>query len=326
MRRFQLLLSLLALMLVCLIQTVPANAQATRTWVSGVGDDVNPCSRTAPCKTFAGAISKTATNGEIDCLDPAGFGVVTITKSITIDCHQTLGSILNTGTNGITIAFDSFASTDVRKDVRLRGLSIQGSDSGIIGIRIIGSTNTANSVVVIDQCLIDGMFGGAARGLSDERGNGGELYVSDTTIRNIGTIALFVNPLAGAGAGAKIDVSVDNVRLQNANYGLAASSNTHVMVSRSIFSGITLGGVYAESPLAASQVNIDTSVTSNNGTGILNGGNANTTIVVSNTEIAFNGTGISGAVQSFGNNRISGNGTAGTLTTIGSASPAFGQQ
>ena len=65
----------------------PASAQATRTWVSGVGDDVNPCSRTAPCKTFAGAISKTATSGEINCLDPGGFGAVTITKSITIDCH-----------------------------------------------------------------------------------------------------------------------------------------------------------------------------------------------------------------------------------------------
>jgi hypothetical protein len=62
-----------------------ANAQATRTWVSGVGDDANPCSRTAPCKTFAGAISKTAPGGEIDALDPGGFGALTITNAITID-------------------------------------------------------------------------------------------------------------------------------------------------------------------------------------------------------------------------------------------------
>src|ERR1044071_6704555 len=81
----------------------PAAAQATRTWVSGVGDDVNPCSRSAPCKTFAGAISKTAAGGEIDCLDPGGFGTVTIVKSITIDCTGTLGSILNSGTNGINV-------------------------------------------------------------------------------------------------------------------------------------------------------------------------------------------------------------------------------
>src|ERR1043165_7913237 len=82
----------------------PAHAQATRTWVSGVGDDANPCSRTAPCKTFAGAISKTAANGEIDCLDPGGFGGVTIVKSMTIDCGGVAGGILSAGTNGVGLS------------------------------------------------------------------------------------------------------------------------------------------------------------------------------------------------------------------------------
>src|SRR6186997_1028833 len=95
------------------------DAQATRTWVSGVGDDVNPCSRTAPCKTFAGAISKTANNGEINCLDPGGFGAVTITKSITIDCTGTLGSILNSGTNGVNVN-DSATATPGTIEVLLR--------------------------------------------------------------------------------------------------------------------------------------------------------------------------------------------------------------
>src|ERR1700748_2993293 len=80
-----------------------ASAQASRTWVSGVGDDANPCSRTAPCKTFPGAISKTAVSGEINCLDPGGFGTVTIVKSITIDCTGIEGGILSAGTNGINI-------------------------------------------------------------------------------------------------------------------------------------------------------------------------------------------------------------------------------
>jgi hypothetical protein len=81
----------------------PANAQATRTWVSGVGDDANPCSRTAPCKTFAGAIAKTAPFGEIDCLDPGGFGGVVITKSILIDCATTQGGVLVSGSNGFVV-------------------------------------------------------------------------------------------------------------------------------------------------------------------------------------------------------------------------------
>src|SRR5919107_964480 len=100
--------------------SAPASAQATRTWVSGVGDDVNPCSRTAPCKTFAGAISKTAVGGEINCLDPGGFGAVTITKSMTIDCHYTEGGAL-AGGNGIVVNMP--ATTDV---VLLRGLDIFG--------------------------------------------------------------------------------------------------------------------------------------------------------------------------------------------------------
>src|SRR6478752_3740088 len=88
-----------------MLASAPAHAQATRTWISGVGDDVNPCSRTAPCKTFAGAISKTAAGGEIDCLDPGGFGAVTITKSITLDCGGggIVGSILASATNGINV-------------------------------------------------------------------------------------------------------------------------------------------------------------------------------------------------------------------------------
>src|SRR5215218_7056741 len=96
-------ISLRTFVLITIALALPllVSAQATRTWVSGVGDDVNPCSRTAPCKTFAGAISKTATNGEINCLDPAGYGTVNVTKSITIDCEDTQGSILSSGTNGV---------------------------------------------------------------------------------------------------------------------------------------------------------------------------------------------------------------------------------
>src|SRR5512133_3385974 len=98
--------SLRGLALAALLLAAPSLvlAQATRTWVSGVGDDANPCSRTAPCKTFAGAISKTAVAGEINCLDPGGFGAVSITKSITIDCHEIFASILASGTTGVTIS------------------------------------------------------------------------------------------------------------------------------------------------------------------------------------------------------------------------------
>src|SRR5436305_11732131 len=111
---------LLLSFLVLLTLSAAAQAQATRTWVSGVGDDANPCSRTAPCKTFAGAISKTAAGGEIDVLDPGGFGALTITKGITIDGNGTFASVLASGTNGIVV---NAGPNDV---VALRNLSIDG--------------------------------------------------------------------------------------------------------------------------------------------------------------------------------------------------------
>jgi len=106
-----------------------AYAQATRTWVSGVGDDANPCSRTAPCKTFAGAISKTAVGGEIDVLDPGGFGALTITKAITIDgSGGNVAGVLVSGTDGIAVAAGA-ADT-----VILRNLDFQGLGAGLSGI------------------------------------------------------------------------------------------------------------------------------------------------------------------------------------------------
>src|SRR5262252_10518219 len=118
MNKIKVMLTTAAVLAACLFCGSTAQAQATRTWVSGVGDDANPCSRTAPCKTFAGAISKTAVNGIINCLDPGGFGTVTITKSITIDCRATLGGLLATGVQAIGIPTAGVV-------VNLRGLDIE---------------------------------------------------------------------------------------------------------------------------------------------------------------------------------------------------------
>ena len=128
MKLRRLALSALAVFAVCLFFDSLAHAQATRTWVSGVGDDANPCSRTAPCKTFAGAISRTAAGGEINCLDPGGFGTVAITKAITIDCLHTVGGVLAAATNGINV---HAAGSD---RIVLRGLDINGAGSGVNGI------------------------------------------------------------------------------------------------------------------------------------------------------------------------------------------------
>src|SRR5579863_5500966 len=138
MTRMKIVFNILAAASVMMLFFTVSLAQATRTWVSGVGDDANPCSRTAPCKTFAGAISKTAPGGEIDALDPGGFGALTITKSITLDGGGgQVASILVAGTNGIVVAA---ASNDVViiRNMRFDGLLGAGNaNSGLSGIRFI---------------------------------------------------------------------------------------------------------------------------------------------------------------------------------------------
>src|SRR5262249_10898802 len=132
------LLAVLAISLFSLLHTDPAAAQATRTWVSGVGDDVNPCSRTAPCKTFAGAISKTATGGEINCLDPGGFGAVTITKSLTISCPSTgTASVLAAGLfAGIIVNIGTAGAKVVLEGLDIDGVSL-GATPGTHGVRVL---------------------------------------------------------------------------------------------------------------------------------------------------------------------------------------------
>src|SRR6059058_3743596 len=130
MRRIA-LLALVIGFLTPFLAAAPAHAQASRTWVSGVGDDANPCSRTAPCKTFAGAISKTASGGEINVLDPGGFGAVTITKPITISSEGFEAGVLVSGTNGIVVSTPG--ANDV---VVLRGLDIEGLGTGLSGIKV----------------------------------------------------------------------------------------------------------------------------------------------------------------------------------------------
>jgi Right handed beta helix region len=133
MKIFGLLLAMIPAMIIAILFSVPAKAQATRTWVSGVGDDANPCSRTAPCKTFAGAISKTAVGGEINVLDPGGFGAVTITKSIQIRSESVEAGVLVSGTNGIVV---TVGATD---KVLLEGLDIEGLGTGLDGVKMTGT-------------------------------------------------------------------------------------------------------------------------------------------------------------------------------------------
>src|ERR1700712_220896 len=200
MRRIA-LLAIAAGFLVPMLASAPASAQATRTWVSGVGDDVNPCSRTAPCKTFAGAISKTATGGEINCLDPGGFGGITITKAMTLNCHEILGSILVAGSPGVTIN----AGTAL---VVLRNLQITGvlgtPTPGTIGVRIL-----AAGTVSIEDCVITQF---SQQGVQDTRSSGNtKLFVRNTVISHNGGSGMSLNATNNSNTEIENTSSINNL-------------------------------------------------------------------------------------------------------------------
>jgi hypothetical protein len=301
-----------------------ASAQATRTWVSGVGDDVNPCSRTAPCKTFAGAISKTAAKGAINVLDPGGFGVVTITKSISIEGQNSLSAVLGAGTNGIII---NAAGTDV---VTLRGLVIDGFGTGLNGIRILNA-----SVVHIENCTIQNFVN---RGIDVENTAGPvQVFVRDTIIRNnflggAGTPGISGGVLLRPTASGSVKAFFDNVHIDQNEFGLRAENNSQVNVYNSSANDNVLFGFIAVASAgvgAPSVINIEQSSASFNSTGVRSDGTG-ATIRLSRTQVVSkSSTGIlaasGGALLSHQNNSINGNGTP-AGSSEGAATSNVGQQ
>ncbi len=268
---------------------------ATRTWVSGVGDDVNPCSRTAPGKTFPGAISKTAAAGEINVLDPGGFGAVTITKSMTIDGGGFIAGVLTSGTNGITV------NAGANGVVTLRHLDIDGSTAAGSGI-VINSAAEVN----IEDCVI---YEYAGKGIDIANTSGCRVNIIRTIVR--GCTAGAVN---AHGAGGTI-VTISKSYLLNSLYGYRGEDGSTASIEDTVAAGNANNGILAVASSAPALVNVNNCTVTDNGVnGVVTSG-PNATIRMSLTTVSANGLGLghaTGAVVSFGNNRVSGNTTNGT--------------
>jgi hypothetical protein len=272
-----------------------AHAQ-TRTWVSGVGDDLNPCSRTAPCKTFAGAISKTATNGEISVLDPGGFGTLTIGKSITINGDGTLAGVLSAGVVGFTVNITTNLATD---KVVIRNVSINGVGTGTKGVRIIDGQE-----VILDNVTIAGV---TDAGVDIAQTQNGNVFLHNVRISKC-LVGVRSQSTVGAVSGTFDSVFIDGAT----SHGIECVNNTalvmrNVEVSRCVGSGFRC---------AAATVNmvVENSVSSGNNFGFeATVGN----LRIANCGMYFNNTNCSSGVLSAGNNRSAGNTTTNTPTPGG---------
>lgn len=282
--------------------TAQAQAQATRTWVSGVGDDANPCSRTAPCKTFAGAISKTAECGEIDALDPGGFGAVTITKGITIDGGGGEGgqvaSVLVAGTNGIVVA----VSSSTCQKVTLRNLDIQGINSGLSGVNI-----TAAQGVSIENMSI---YGFTQYGINMQPSVHSNLTVYHSNIENNASGGIISSTTTGVNR-----VAVFDSKIHRSGVGITVGANTDLDLTNSIVVQCASGGLLVNA--STGQATSSNSTISNNqvfGVEATTGG----TVRLANTTVSNNnGTGLlasGGNILTWSNNYVGGNLTDGSRT------------
>ncbi len=292
-----------------------AHAQ-TRTWVSGVGDDLNPCSRTAPCKTFAGAISKTAANGEIDCLDPGGFGTVTITKSITIDgtTGAGFGSILAAGTNGVNIN-DSASGSPNTILVSLRNLSIQGAGTGFNGVNF-----TSGKTVHVEGCIIANFRGNGtnSHGISVNltAGTGQRLHVDNTIIRDGSGDGINAKNTA---VGGNVTVLVEDSKVLQCNKGITSATASKFVINRSSFRGNTVTAVGADTGSLGIELEGCLLQGSSNGLGLVAG-----TTRISNCRITNNTNGVAfagGTLVTYGDNKLDGNTNEATGGVIPPAIP-----
>jgi hypothetical protein len=296
----------LASAVTAILSAVPANAQATRTWVSRNGSDSDPCSRTLPCKTFTGALSKTSINGEISCADSGGYGPVTISKSVTIDCTGSYASILAGGTTGVTINIAPNVD-DPHRSVRLRGISINGSGAvgmagtrtGIDGIRVVQASSVFVEDVVIGEFTQQGVEVAASASVN--------LTLDDVLIRNANGAGVLL-----ATSGGQVVASLNNVRIDGTPVGLSASGLARANLRNVMLAHNTTG---LRTMNADNIVNVDNMKVSFSTTGVL--GSAGSTIRIANSTITQNVTGLNasgGSIVSMADNSLTGNTTDGTFT------------
>src|SRR5579862_549601 len=298
------------------ISSIPARAQNARSFVSAQsGVDGNPCTRPSPCRTFAYAITKTNAGGEINTLDPGGYGSVAINKSISIVSGLgEAGVLVSSGDAGITIS--SGASI-----VNLRGLIIEGASVGATGILVNGTTTD----LTIENCVIRNL---TADGIDFEPTVASALATLDTFVANTGSNGIYVAP-TGSGAVTAAFARVEVHNTQSSGFAIDGSNSTGTLqatITDSVAANNPSGagfGAYSLSGHAATSLMVTRSVSANNDQGLFAATNA--TLWVGQSTVTENASGWTngggGTMQSYGTNQIAGNGSSqGQLPAVSTGS------
>jgi hypothetical protein len=174
--------------LVCMLAAQPSHA-IFRVYVGLAGNDSNPCTLGAPCRTIAPALAAVDDGGQVWLLDSANYNLATvqITKSVTIEALPgAIGSFLALGGPAFNVATSSVKL--VLRNLVIRSFPGAGSTDGVHA--------TAATSVIIDKCTLSDLPGKAVF-----IGGALSLQVRDSEIRNAGSSGI---ELSAGGASATL--------------------------------------------------------------------------------------------------------------------------
>jgi hypothetical protein len=297
MRHRSFLIILAAALVVLNLTANPAQAEPARVFVAAQGSDSNACTFAAPCRTFQHAHDVVAANGEIDVLDPAGYGALTINKSISIQGHGFAGLSVASG-NGITVTTGAIK-------VHLRGLLIDGASTGAKGI-----TCNIGALLMVEDTVI--------RNLTQ---TGLDMTVLSGTASLIVSNVLVASNHTGiaVGGSGSVNATLDNVVVADNSFGIATTNTgsgvVKLVVARSLVTGNQTGidvAANVGSPAAEAFIR-DTTLSKNSATAVV--ADVNAIVRIGRSTITQNGTGIStddtsvppAVVHSYGDNYLAGN-------------------
>ena len=159
----------------------PAKAQAPRTFVSAAGSDSNPCSFAAPCRHFQTAVNATSAGGEVDALDPAGYGPIIISQAITIEGQG--WSYIAPPANDAAITIDAVSGSVNIRGVSLNGVGIAGTTTGILF--------RSGASLTIENCVVRKM---TSSGIAIAQSVSSKISVSNTLVSDNGGHGIYVQP------------------------------------------------------------------------------------------------------------------------------------
>ncbi len=300
----------IAAALACAVTLSAGPAQAQRVFVSGTGSDGNPCTFASPCRSFQHAHDVASSGGEIDVLDPAGYGALTINRAISIQGHGFSGVSVPSAGNGITV---NAGPTD---NVTLNGLLIEGGGVGYNGIVFNSGASLTVTGCVVQNLHYDGSDNTTGDGILIQPTSGAVSFVITNTIasNNGHDGILYLPPSGSATANGAIDhVVATNNRFAGIviNTSLGSGSAT-AAISNSVASNNSTFGIDALNSSAALAVSIDNTGASGNGTGIVAFSTTKVTlgrsVITANSGAGVNNETIN-TFFSYNDNRINENGT-----------------